>query len=78
MQAFQLGNEWILVKNLRRESSQGITGSSSGSARTWMAYDGCWTGVRWAPQNSFALKFTSKEDADIYLSENADIMEQSA
>ena len=72
------GAEWILVENYRIERSQGITGSSSGSSRSWPAWDKCWAGNRWASQRTFAQKFATREEATEYLDMNRETMEESA
>jgi len=64
---FELHGKWILVRNLRVFVSPGNGGSGS---RTTLAYDGSWTGERWATQNAGAKSFPARQDAKEYLETN--------
>lgn len=70
---FEEGGVWRIVRNLRQIFSNGINGTLSGSSRSRMIYE-CWDGKEWCHQRHFGLKFSSRSEAEEYLTAYSDAL----
>jgi hypothetical protein len=77
MQPYKQDQHWVIARKFRPIGGNLISGTHDHPAHeTRMDYD-VWTGEKWWGQRSFAKLFTTEEEAERYLRENWEILEQS-
>jgi hypothetical protein len=76
MQVHQDDGRWVIARNFQQVDTGGIAGPRSQSAnRVREIYD-CWTGERWWGQRYSAKTFATREEAQKYLDDNRERLEQ--
>jgi hypothetical protein len=76
MKVIQQGDSWVIAKNFRNVERSGVSGTHSHAIENVRRVYQVWTGKEWYGQTAFALKFATKEEAEQYVDENRERLEQ--
>jgi hypothetical protein len=75
IQAYPDSGLWILAANVRAPDVKDI-GTSHARETSQNTFEKCWTGEGWADVAGAAQRFLTRQEADNYLAEHRDQMEQ--
>lgn len=88
MRPMKVGNQYIIATNITEKDYSGTTGSLSRSIDRLVRSFTSWTGTKWVtegvvghsdnwkPENLHAMKFASREEAEEYMAEHKELLEQ--
>ncbi len=75
IQAYPDSELWILAANVREPDVKDI-GTSHAKETSQNAFEKCWTGEGWANVAGAAQRFLTRQEADEYLAEHRERIEQ--
>ena len=77
IQAYPDSGLWILAANVREADVKDI-GTSHARETSQNTFDKCWTGEGWANAAGAAQRFITRHEAEEYLAEHREQMEQTS